>query len=102
MLDDLTQILVITGFFCLWLGLFLIALPLVFALLTHPDYWNSLSMSFRDRLAKQGEIQNQIFQSAGKSRLNRAGQFLGATGLSLLMAAGLLWIALRIAQGPAA
>ena len=102
MAQTLIQTLAIAGVFCLWLGFALLMLSVVIPLLTNRGYWNSLSLPFRDRFAKQGEVVNQAFRSSAKSRLNRAGQILGAIGLSLLMTAGLIWLALRIAQGPAA
>lgn len=102
MLATLIQTLAIAGFFCLWLGLALLALSVVLRLFLNPGYWQSLSLPFRDRFAKQGEVMSHAFQSAGKSRLNRAGQILGAIGLSLLILSGLLWLALRITQGPTA
>lgn len=100
MLDTAIQVLAIAGFSCLWLGLAFLALSVVLPLFLNPGYWQSLSLPFRDRFAKQGEVLNQSFQSAGKSRLNRAGQVLGAIGFTLLITSGLLWLALRIAQGP--
>lgn len=102
MAQSVIQTLTIAGFLCLWLGLVLLSLSVVFPLLTNPDYWNSLSLRLRDRFAKQGELMNQAFRSSAKSRLNRAGQILGAIGLTLLITAGLLWLALRITQGPSA
>ena len=102
MLATLIQTLAIAGFACLWLGLALLMLSVVLPLFLNPGYWQSLSLPFRDRFAKQGELMSHAFQSAGKSRLNRAGQALGAIGLSLLLLTGLLWLALRITQGPTA
>ena len=102
MLATLIQTLAIAGFACLWLGLALLMLSVVLPLFLNPGYWQSLSLPFRDRFAKQGEVLNQSFQTSGKSRLNRAGQILGAIGLSLLILSGLLSLALRITQGPAA
>ena len=102
MLATLIQTLAIAGFFCLWLGLALLALSVVLRLVLNPGYWQSLSLPFRDRFAKKGEVAAHAFQAAGKSRLNRAGQALGAIGLTLLITAGLLWLTLRITQGPSA
>jgi hypothetical protein len=100
MLETLIQVVAIFGFACLWLGLALLMLSVFLSLFLNSGYWNSLSLPFRDRFTKQGEVLNHAFQTAGKSRLNRMGQFLGAIGLSLLLLTGLLWLALRIAQGP--
>lgn len=102
MLETLIHALTIAGFFCLWLGIACLMLSVVLPLWLNPDFWQSLFLPFRDRFAKQGELMGHAFQSSGKSRLNRAGQILGAIGLSLLIFTGLLWLALRIAQGPAA
>ena len=102
MLETLIHPLAIAGFFCLWLGFACLMLSVSLPLLLNRGYWQSLSLPFRDRFAKQGELMNRAFQTAGKSRLNRAGQALGAIGISLLLLTGLLWLALRILRGPLA
>lgn len=102
MLDMVVQATAIAGFSCLWLGLALLMLSVVIPVFHNPDHWNSLSLPFRDRFAKKGEVAAHAFQAAGKSRLNRAGQVLGAIGLTLLITAGLLWLALRITKSPSA
>ena len=90
------------GFLSLWLGLVLISISFIIPVLSHPAYWQSFSTRFTERFRISGELMTHAFQTAGKSRLNRAGQILGAIGLSLLIFSGLLWLALRITQGPTA
>ena len=88
------------GFLSLWLGLVLISISFIIPVLSHPAYWQSFSARFTERFRISGELMTHAFQTAGKSRLNRIGQVLGAIGLSILLATGLLWLALRIAYGP--
>ena len=92
----------LAGFISLWLGLALIFISIAIPVFSHPDFWKSLFAPIAERFRIGGELMNHAFQTAGKSRFNRMGQLLGAIGLSLLLLTGLLWLALRILQGPPA
>jgi hypothetical protein len=100
MTPALLETAALAGFLSLWLGLVLIFISIAIPVFSHPDYWKSLFAPFAERFRIGGELMNHAFQTAGKSRLNRAGQLLGAIGLTLLLLTGLLWLTLRIAQGP--
>ena len=54
------------------------------------------------QMTRQLEQMNTDLQQIGKTRMRRLGQILATLGLSLLLLSGLLWVALRIAQGPPA
>ena len=102
MTPALLETAALAGFLSLWLGFVLIFISIAIPVFTHPDFWKSLFAPFAERTRIGVELMNHAFQTAGKSRLNRMGQFPGAIGLSLLLLTGLLWVTLRIAQGPAA
>ncbi|WRH63438.1 MAG: hypothetical protein RSE12_03640 [Fuscovulum sp.] len=102
MVPALVETLFFIGFFALWLGFVLIFISIAIPVFSHPAYWKTLFAPFYERSRIGVEVINHAFQTAGKSRLNRVGQALGAIGISLLILTFLLWFALRIAQGPTA
>lgn len=87
------------GFIAVWLGLVLMLLP-IFRIFGDPAYWRSLVQPYSERVRIQSELMNKSFQTIGHSRLNRAGQWIGASGFTILILSGIAWLILRILCGP--
>ncbi len=97
MAQPLLQTAFFIGLSAVWLGLVLMLLP-TFRIFADPAYWRSLVQPYSERVRIQSELLNKRFQTIGQSRLNRAGQWIGAFGFSILILSGIAWLILRILQ----
>lgn len=98
MTSDHLEIAAGIGFVVTWLGLALLILPTVLRMVLDRSWWRSLSRPFSERAAVQLSLLNQALAGAGKTRVGRVGQALIAAGSSILILAGIAWLAVRILQ----
>lgn len=87
-------------FLLCWSGGVCLLLSLMIPLFRQRAFWKAAFLPLGERTRVQGELPHTVLQNIGNSRLNRIGQRLGATGLSLGLLTGIAWLALRIIQGP--
>ncbi len=99
MAQPLLQTAFFIGLSAVWLGLILMLLP-IFRIFGDPAYWRSLVQPYSERVRLQSELMSKVFQTIGQSRLNRVGQWIGATGFTILILSGTSWLILRILQKP--
>ncbi len=86
----------IIGFLMTWLGSVCLILPILFRFFFGGFWWNSLSHPSTERLRRATRFWSEEVQTMGKSRWNRRAQALLASGLSVLILTGLIWLGLRI------
>lgn len=94
--QTIVEIAFVTGFFSCWVGFATLLLPMIFRGVFSRDYWESLSLSYRERVGVNLQRMNREFLRCRRSRAGRIGQILIAFGLSLLILTGLLWLTLRL------
>lgn len=92
----------LAGLAALWLGVMLMFLAPGFRRLRDGTTLRTIALPPIQQMTRQLEQMNADLHQIGKTRLSRTGRALATLGLSLLILSGLLWVILRIAQGPAA
>lgn len=88
----------ILGFLTAWLGLVWVMLPILFRFLFRGTWWNSLSQPYSERLRRAALFWSEEVQTMGTSRSHRRAQGLLASGLTLLILTGVVWLGLRILE----
>ncbi len=98
MSQDLLKAAFVIGFLMAWVGYACVILSILFPFLFGGIWWNSLSQPYSERLRRASLFWSEYLQTIGKSRWNRRGQVLIASGLSVLILTGLAWFVLRIIE----
>ncbi len=88
----------VIGSLATWLGLACLIFPVVLRYVFKGTWWNSLSGPYPERMRRAPLFMNEEILRAGKSRSGRAGQLMGAIGISILILTGIAWLILRIIE----
>jgi hypothetical protein len=92
----------LAGAAALWLGVILMFLSPATRRLLDGTTLRTIALPPAKQAARNIEQMNSDLEQIGKTRIGRLGRILATLGISLLLLTGLLWVTLRIAQGPAA
>jgi hypothetical protein len=85
----------VAGFLTTWVGLVLLTVPMVIRFLGGP-WLKALGSSRTERYEVASHFMAREFQTFGKTFAGRWGQRVLATGISIMMLAGILWLTLKI------
>lgn len=92
------QAALIAGFLGIWLGFACLIVPVLARSVFTGEWWHSLSLPWRDRIAYQMKVTNEILTQSPKAGCGRTGQVLLALGSGILIVDGLAWLVLKIVR----